>query len=276
MLTFRLDDIAPGLKMDNLKRFEQIFEKHGIKPIIGVVPCNKDPKLAMLECDEDEFWNELIRLQGRGWTIAQHGYEHVYSNENSGILKANPFSEFAGFSYEIQAEKIAKGKKILEDHGLKTTMFMAPGHTFDEITLKALRDNGFKYITDGYTKLPYRRENLVFIPCSLADPKVPKEVDTVCIHLNYWDDEDFANLEKFLNNNVEMISNVQEILDTAKVLNYGRTVIKQEENFRKKKKRRNDAANSEKMQRYLRKSYSENKVIKLMKRVLFLPMLLKK
>lgn len=273
---FRLDDIAPGLRIENLKKFEDIFEQFDIKPIIGVVPSNKDPKLAYEAYDEKEFWKEVGRLQEKGWVIAQHGYEHVYSNKDSGLLDANPFSEFAGFTYEEQYEKIAKGKALLESYGLKTTMFMAPGHTFDETTLKVLSDNGFSYITDGYARLPYKRENIIFIPCTLSGVQVPKGIDTVCIHLNYWEDEDFRNLKEFLKNNKNLVVTVQEVLDLEHIPDYDIKIMKQEKAFLKYKEKRNRMANDDKMQIYLQRSYSDNKVIKLIKRAIFLPMLLKK
>ena len=101
MLTFRLDDIAPGLKRDNFKRIEEIFDEFDIKPMIGVVPQNEDSNLSVDDID-DGFWDDIRRLQDKGWIIAQHGYRHVYSNECGGLLDANPFSEFAGVSYEEQ------------------------------------------------------------------------------------------------------------------------------------------------------------------------------
>lgn len=275
-LTFRLDDIAPGLRIENLKKFEEIFDQFDIKPIIGVVPCNKDPKLAYEAYDEKSFWQEVCRLQEKGWVIAQHGYEHVYSNKDSGLLDANPFSEFAGFTYEEQYEKIARGKAILEGHGLKTKMFMAPGHTFDKTTLKALDDNGFLYITDGYARLPYKRDNIIFIPCTLSGAKVPKGLDTVCIHLNYWEADDFRNLRDFLENNRGLIATVQEVLELGHIPDYNKKIMKQEAAFLKYKEKRNRMANDDKMQVYLQRSYSDNKVIKLIKRAIFLPMLLKK
>ena len=125
LLAFRLDDITPGLKRDNLNRFEEVFDLYGIKPLIGIVPANEDPNLVVDDKD-DSFWDEMRRLRDKGWKIALHGYRHVYYNDNSGILKANPFSEFAGLTYEEQKDMIFKGKSILEDKGLTPEFFSMP------------------------------------------------------------------------------------------------------------------------------------------------------
>jgi len=275
ILTFRLDDITPGMNQKNFHRFEQIFSSRGIRPMLGIVPCNEDPKLIVDEISDD-FWNDMRRLQDDGWPIAQHGYKHVYSNECSGILQANPFSEFAGVDYERQREMVFNGKEILESHGLRPDYFMAPGHTFDENTLKALVANGIFSITDGYTNVPYIREGVVFYPCTLSDAKVPNGVDTVCIHLNNWDDSDFAQFEEFLDENIKICGNFNSIKENCRPIEYDEKTGYQEEKFRKLRERKQKAADSEKMQRYLQKSYSDNKVIKVIKRCLFLPMLLRK
>lgn len=274
LLAFRLDDITPGLKRDNLNRFEEVFDLYGIKPLIGIVPANEDSNLVVDDKD-DSFWDEMRRLRDKGWKIALHGYRHVYYNDNSGILKANPFSEFAGLTYEEQKDMIFKGKSILEDKGLTPEFFMAPGHTFDEITLKALVANGIFKITDGYSDRPYIRDSVVFYPCRLSDPAIPKGIDTVCIHLNNWNDADFDSLIGFIKENKEICASFDDIIRIAPVA-YDESIKRQEEAFRKNKARRQKVAESEKMQRYLKKSYSKNRYVKLIKRALFLPMLLKK
>ena len=274
LLAFRLDDITPGLKRDNLNRFEEVFDLYGIKPLIGIVPANEDPNLVVDDKD-DSFWDEMRRLRDKGWKIALHGYRHVYCNDNSGMLQTNPFSEFAGLTYEEQKDMIFKGKSILEDKGLTSEFFMAPGHTFDENTLKALVANGIFKITDGYADRPYIRDSVVFYPCRLSDPEIPKGIDTVCIHLNNWNDADFDSLMGFIEENKAICASFDDIIRIAPV-SYDESIKRQEEAFRKNKARRQKAAESEKMQRYLKKSYSKNRYVKLIKRALFLPMLLKK
>jgi hypothetical protein len=94
-------------------------------------------------------------------------------------------SEFAGFPYDIQRQKIRNGKEILERNGIHSTAWMAPNHTFDHNTLTALRDEGFRSVTDGISLFPYAAHGLIFIPQQSWKPRwMPCGVQTVCIHTN--------------------------------------------------------------------------------------------
>ncbi|MBR6147738.1 MAG: DUF2334 domain-containing protein [Lachnospiraceae bacterium] len=273
MLTFRLDDIAPGLNRNNFKRLEDVFDEFGLRPLIGIVPQNEDPHLVVDKVD-DGFWNDMLRLKEKGWIIAQHGYRHVYSNECSGLLNANPFSEFAGVSFEEQSEMIKEGRLILESHGLKPEFFMAPGHTFDENTLKALSSNGIFKITDGYSLMPYIREGITFYPCRLSEPAIPEGCDTVCIHLNNLNEEDIENLRSFISNNIDICAGFDRLMEEIKPDAYDTNVKNQEIRYRKRKIRRDRIGQDKRWQRYLTRSYSKSKPVKMIKRILYLPTLL--
>ena len=41
-ILIRLDDIAENMNWDLMEKSELLFEKYGIKPILGVIPNNKD------------------------------------------------------------------------------------------------------------------------------------------------------------------------------------------------------------------------------------------
>lgn len=275
-LLFRLDDIAPGLKRENLSRLEVLFDKYSVKPLIGVVPDNRDDNLVVDEYSIDEFWANVKRLQDKGWVVTLHGFNHVYTTETSGLLQANPFSEFAGIDYDKQFEMIKSGKEMLEQHGLEVKGFMAPGHTFDLNTLKALRENGFSFVTDGYTDYPYIREGLKFVPCTTDEAVIADKLDTMCIHLNNWNDDSFSKLEEFLKSNSSAAVSWEEVLGSDDAVEYSASVANAEKRFIKIRDMKRRAAESDTMQRYLQKSYSDKKIIKLIKRALYLPMLLKK
>jgi hypothetical protein len=62
---------------------------------------------------------------------------------------------------------------------------MAPNHSFDLNTLKALKQCGFTAVTDGISLYPFRLEGLVFIPQQLWRPRwMPHGVITICLHTN--------------------------------------------------------------------------------------------
>jgi predicted deacetylase len=81
---------------------------NNINPIVAVVPNNEDPNLMRDETDH-KFWDRVRSWQNRGWQIALHGYNHVYTTNNTGIVPFNNFSEFAGVDEDIQKDKIKKG-----------------------------------------------------------------------------------------------------------------------------------------------------------------------
>lgn len=213
-LLIRLDDITPDMDWEKFERLEALFEQYQIHPIIGVVPDNKDETLHIQEPRAD-FWERIRTLQERGWVIAQHGFTHVYVNKKSGLLGINPFSEFAGLSYQEQYEKLKRGQEILKKQGIHAVMFMAPGHTFDRKTLRALKKLGFASVTDGYCSRPYRRGGLLFLPCTLSEPRLPKQFDTLCLHANGMGQAQFDALAEFIGANRKLIANADEFFCSA-------------------------------------------------------------
>lgn len=201
---FRLDDVSWDMNYENFERVKKLFIKYGIRPLIGIIPWNEDEKLKRQtgerRLSEAEFWSIISDLvQNRKWDVALHGYNHVYLNNNSGILGINNRSEFAGVSYECQSERIEKGKKILEDHSIDIAAFMAPAHSFDTNTLRALRANGIAVITDGIASWPYYMQGVLFVPAQWAIPfKKWMGYHTFCLHVNGWGEKHFMRLEKFL------------------------------------------------------------------------------
>lgn len=201
---FRLDDICPDMNYKNFQRIRDIFIKYNIKPIIGVIPDCKDELLKKQaqenSIEADRFWKEIKELQDiNGWEIALHGYDHVYINKNSGIFKTNNRAEFAGLPYELQEEKIKKGKMILESKGLEIKAFMAPSHSLDWNTIKALKQNEIYAVTDGISAFPYVKNDMLFIPQISSWPKKRMfGVDTICFHINCWTDKMFIDLENYL------------------------------------------------------------------------------
>ena len=214
-LLFRLDDITPSQNWKNFERIHKLFQKYQIAPLIGVVPDNQDKKLR-IEPEKVDYYEYLRELRDKEhWVISQHGYQHTYVNDEGGLLKVNRQSEFAGLSYEEQYEKLQRGQQLLQNKELCATMFMAPAHTFDATTMRALRDLGFKWVTDGYTDHAYKREGLIFIPCTVSKPIVPKKdyVNTVCYHPNMMTEEEFRELEEFLEHHADVCESFGHYMD---------------------------------------------------------------
>ena len=221
---FRLDDICPKMNWQNFLRLEKIFLKYDIKPIIGIIPNNLDKSLEVGK-EKSDFWEYMKDLVDKGWIVAQHGLDHTYTNKNSGIMKIGNNSEFAGKSYKDQYDRIKKGKKILNENlGINVEWWVAPSHSYDEVTCRALEILDFKYITDGFFLKPVVLFGLVWVPQQLWRPlKMPFGMWTICIHPNTF--KDFKELEKFIRENITNCQNIEidegQITLTDKIFDWG-------------------------------------------------------
>lgn len=206
----RFDDITPNMAWSKFSLLEKKMNSLNIKPIVGVVPNNKDKKLD-LEDSNIDFWGNIKTWFDNDWTIAQHGYTHQYETTSSGLLKINKRSEFSQLSFEKQLIKLEKGKKILENYAVWQPIFMAPAHSFDKNTIKALKSLEFKYITDGYGFYPYRVDDLLLIPQLFSSSiHFGFGVYTICIHINTMPSEKIDMLINFMEENREDIITFQE------------------------------------------------------------------
>jgi predicted deacetylase len=202
-IAIRMDDITPDMDWDKFNKFKTILDRYGVKPLIGVVPDNQDPKLSLNEAHED-FWDYIKELQNDGWTIAMHGLSHLYTTKEGGMFPLNHKSEFAGYSYDKQCEMISKGKELLASHGIYTDIFMAPSHSYDVNTIEALKKNGFTKITDGFGYEPYERYGMTFYPISANRGSVLKSsrdgAVTFVVHTNTMKDKEFDYYEQVCQN----------------------------------------------------------------------------
>lgn len=213
-IAVRLDDITPDMDYEKFYNMKQILDTYQIKPLIGVVPFNEDKNL-MRNPKMEDFAGFLQGLTKEGWVVALHGYEHLYSTSKGGLFPLNHFSEFAGLSFEKQDEMIAKGKEQLASWGIATDIFMAPAHTFDKNTLKALKKNGFTHMTDGFGKQPFVRNGLIFLPIAIKQSDCYKEKEgytTLVYHTNTMDDTDFERCKKMFDDNRESLISYEEML----------------------------------------------------------------
>ena len=198
----RLDDACSTMDAIKWQRIEDILDSFGVKPMVGVIPANKDPKQHLNNADS-EFWTKVKSWEKKGWAIALHGYDHCFISE-AGMLGLNPLwerSEFAGVSLELQKEKIRKGVAEFRTHGIDPKYFFAPAHTYDENTLQALREeSNIRIISDTIATKPYLKGDFIFIPQlggHCAEFKLPG-VWTFCLHPSVMTEENFIATERFL------------------------------------------------------------------------------
>jgi peptidoglycan/xylan/chitin deacetylase (PgdA/CDA1 family) len=180
----RFDDMCPTMDWSLWDEVEGLLLEAGVKPILAVIPDNRDPML-MVDPPSPVFWDRVRTWQARGWSIGLHGYQHTYVNAEPGILRLNQRSEFAGLSYEEQFEKLRKGLEVFEREGVHADAWVAPAHSFDWVTVSALAALGIRTISDGMALAPYRDpQGNVWIPQQFANMRaMPLGVWTYCYHL---------------------------------------------------------------------------------------------
>lgn len=203
-ISIRMDDITPDMDWTKFLRFKELCDQYQIKPLLGIVPENRDQNLHICELADSpvkDFWEYMRQLEREGWCLAQHGVYHEYATKKMGCFPLNDLSEFAGMGYENQYETLKKGRDILRQHHIKTDLFMAPAHSFDRNTIRALKELGFRKITDGFGNMPYKKWGMVFYPISYKQSsslKKAKGYTTFVVHANTMDEKDFARYGQML------------------------------------------------------------------------------
>jgi glycosyltransferase involved in cell wall biosynthesis/predicted deacetylase len=179
----RFDDICPTMDWSTWNAVEELLIAQGVKPILAVIPDNRDPTL-MIDPPAPDFWDRVRGWQARGWAIGLHGYQHLRVNSEPGILGFPSKSEFAGLPYEEQLHKLNLGLEIFARERVRPDVWIAPSHSFDLVTVAALRDLGIRTISDGLAIGPYQdHQGTVWIPqqYSMMRP-MPWGVWTFCYH----------------------------------------------------------------------------------------------
>lgn len=218
-IAVRMDDITPDMNWENFRFFQKLFEEAGIQPLLGIVPDNRDENLHKEEPRQD-FYEVMKDLQKQGYVLSMHGCHHMYSTKKGGIFPLNNFSEFAGVSYTEQKKMLEEGKQLLLEKGIVTDMFMAPAHSYDKNTLRALKELGFTKITDGFGKRPYTYKGLTFYPISFQLSRSLKQKSgytTMVLHANTITEKDKERYTKIFKEHGKDMISYSEYLETEAV-----------------------------------------------------------
>ena len=217
----RFDDINPRMDWQRFLKIKKILEKYKINSILGVVPDCRDYNL-MVSKTFPNYFNYLRRCKSLGDVIAQHGYHHVYDSNSKGIFSNNLKSEFAGHDFKKQLKRILQGKNILEKELLWEPIFMAPGHSFDKNTLKALKELKFNIVLDGFSLFAYIHNKLIFIPQISSNPlpRMLPGISQLCIHINTISDKELERLIIFIKRNHNNFISINDLRLNKKYLKF--------------------------------------------------------
>ena len=216
-ILLRFDDVCSTMDWKQWDMAMQLIDEINATALIGIIPDCQDPSLQ-IDTPRNDFWEYIKQLQDKGFSLAMHGFNHVFSTKANGIVTKNKISEFAGLPYEVQLEKVRQGKDILNAHGIDTDVFFAPAHSYDDNTLRALAECGFHYISDGFSSRPYHRQGIICIPCPNGGiPKIKRKgYYTAVIHAHEWSrsdkSHDWALLQNLCRKHKEEIVGFNEFI----------------------------------------------------------------
>ena len=214
-ILLRFDDIAENMNWHLMDEFEELFDKHNIKPVMGVIPNNKDEDLKSFPKREN-FWKIVKDWQSKGWEISMHGYNHLYLRDTNkkDYFNYGGKSEFYGESLAIQSQKIRLGLEIFHKNEIKIRSFFAPNHTYDYNTFIALKNSGIFEVIDGYGLKPYMENKIKFTPQLFHKLFfLPFGLQTTQIHLNKLNKKDFQNFKAFVEKKYKNIVTYDEALN---------------------------------------------------------------
>lgn len=217
-LLIRMDDISENMNWKYMDKCETLFDKFNLRPLLGVIPENKDPELLKYPKNSN-FWKRVESWKKKGWEISMHGYSHLYERQTNkkDFFNYGGGSEFFGLNYEDQLYKIKLGLEKFREKNISIRSFFAPNHTYDYNTLKALDKSGIRIVIDGYGLFPYSKFNLFFIPqLFYKEIFLPFGIQSTQIHLNYWDDDYYKGFNNFIEKNYKKITNIDYILSLNK------------------------------------------------------------
>jgi predicted deacetylase len=203
------------MNWDTWTQVVEILLEFDVKPILSVVPDNQDETLKVYKAKND-FWDEVRTWQSCGWTIGVHGYQHVYETKDAGLSCINRFSEFSGLPHSEQVLKLRSAIEIFRREGVRPDIWVAPGHSFDLVTLEALKEVGIHSISDGFFLHPHRdRSGMIWIPQQLwRFRRMPLGVWTVCHHINHWAAEEVARLRRDVRQFAELLTDCESVIAT--------------------------------------------------------------
>jgi len=212
----RFDDLCPTVSRRRWERYLPMIEKFKLRPILAVVPDNRDYDLEREEPDP-EFWAQMRSLEAAGATIALHGYRHLCRSKGKSLVPLHQHTEFAGVAADQQRQWISTGIEILRGQGLSPRLWVAPRHGFDRNTLFALRNEGVTLLSDGLARIPFLRGGLSWIPQQLWAPvNKSKGLWTICVHPNAASDAQVQKLAEFVREHAGQFTSVERVMAEMK------------------------------------------------------------
>lgn len=119
-----------------------------------------------------------------------------------------------GLDLCTQRALIRESWKIFLKNGVKPTVFMAPSHSFDLITLEALKlETDIRLLTDGYAFYPFFRSGFIWLPQQLwRFRNFWWGIWTICFHPNHMNESEIRSAIFDIRKYSKKITSVNEVL----------------------------------------------------------------
>jgi len=197
----RLDDACPTMDHQRWAVMEALLDALEIRPIVAVVPDNLDTDLMRAPADP-MFWERVRHWEAKGWTIAMHGLHHRQHpvDRRRLILPFHDRSEFVGLDENVQKMLLARSWAAFVAQGIRPTVWIAPGHAFNQATLAALREaTPIRIVSDGLSLDSFEENGFTWVPQQLWFPRPrPWGTWTICLHPNSMTSTDMDRLRRSL------------------------------------------------------------------------------
>lgn len=199
MYLLRVDDASAHWAREKWHRMYDLLARQGVRPVVAIIPDNRDPDLLAYPLDDD-FDSTMLKWIGEGWTPAMHGYTHAVMTDRGGLNPVQEKSEFAGLPLAEQKRRVGLGYRALRERGIQPRLFVAPYHTFDGNTLTALREEtDIRIISDTVAVNVWMKDDFFFIPQQSGMARALRlPLVTFCYHPNVMDEGSFGRLERFI------------------------------------------------------------------------------
>ena len=219
----RFDDITPEfLSTKKWSKIVKFLNKLNLKVILGVIPYSQDENLKVYG-DYKKGIKVLQKLNKEGHLIAIHGCHHnlTYSHGLS-LVPINDFGEFAGKTALDQKILLKKSYDWFINKDITPKAWMAPAHSFDNTTIKCLKDININIISDGLFLGPRLRNEMIWIPQQLwRFKKLPFGCWTICIHLLDMSNNSLETLKNSIEKNISFFINPSYLVkDPGQISNF--------------------------------------------------------
>lgn len=166
-LLVSIHDVAPPT-MAASRRWVAMMEQAGVPTSLLVVP---GPwRTAADGAASDRFAGWLGGAAAAGHEVVQHGWTHRaelaggWARRLSGHVVCRGAGEFWALDHSEAALRLQLGRTVLKALGHHADGFVPPGWLASYDARRAIRDNGFRYMTSHLAVLDLHRERALRIP----------------------------------------------------------------------------------------------------------------